>query len=522
MPYTLNSNGSQPINLEEHSKEELFAQHLKITQTYNNAQPNPPDAWSDATQELLDSLPQIWTRGLLYFLIVFIAIVLPWAILYKVDETGTARGKLEPKGDTIKREADIQASVIKVHVKQGDTVKAGQILMELDSKPVRDEIQQNKIKLEGQENRLNQLELVKNQLAIPINAQQQQNKSEELKQLNLVAQAKQNLDNYNTLYNSQKEEKLAQVKQAQQSIESSKTAYNLAKNRLADAEFEVKRYRKLYKEGVIAETQFKEKEGLAKDKLELQKQAQSNLAQAKIRLQEQQESYQKTIHQIQSDIKQANLRLTEQQRGYQSLVQGGKITVARTEQQLNDMKTQITTLQSEIVQTKTQIKSLNQQLEKYVIRATYDGTIFQLPIPREGAVVQPKQLIAEIAPNGTRLVFKGQIPSSESESLRREENKQKDVNLKFDEYPFQDYEVVKGKLSLVSPDSKLNQTPQGNIVTYDIEVELAQRCIQPKGKCYPFKPGQPATAEVIIRQRRIIDFVLDPFKKLQKGDLKLR
>ncbi|MEA5516744.1 HlyD family efflux transporter periplasmic adaptor subunit [Nodularia sp. UHCC 0506] len=522
MPHTLNSNGSQPINLEEHSKEELFAQHLTATQTYNNEQPNGPDGWSNSTQELLDTLPQIWTRGLLYFLVVFIAIVLPWAIFYKVDETGTARGKLEPKGDTIKREADIQASVLKVHVKQGDNVKYGQILMELDDKPVRDEIQQNQIKLEGQENRLNQLELLKNQLSIPINAQQQQNKSEELKQLNLVAQAKQNIDSLQTLYNLQKEEKLAQVRQAQQSVESSQNAYNLAKIRLDDAQNRVKRYHQLYKEGAIAQDRFQEIEGLAKDKLELQKQADSNFKQAKIRLQEQQESYRKTIHQILSDIKQANLRLKEQEQGYQSLVQGGKITVARTEQQLNELKTQITTLKSEIVQTKTQIKSLNQQLDKYTIRATYDGTIFQLPIPREGAVVQPKQLLAEIAPNGTRLVFKGEIPSSESESLRREENKQKDVNLKFDEYPFQDYEVVKGKLTLVSPSSKVTQTPQGNIVTYDIEVELAQDCVQPQGRCYPFKPGQPATAEVIIRQRRIIDFILDPFKKLQKGELKLR
>jgi hypothetical protein len=33
--------------------------------------------------------------------------------------------------------------------------------------------------------------------------------------------------------------------------------------------------------------------------------------------------------------------------------------------------------------------------------------------------------------------------------------------------------------------------------------------------------GQTANAEVIIRQRRIIDFIIDPFKKLQQRDLKL-
>jgi HlyD family secretion protein len=35
------------------------------------------------------------------------------------------------------------------------------------------------------------------------------------------------------------------------------------------------------------------------------------------------------------------------------------------------------------------------------------------------------------------------------------------------------------------------------------------------------RPGDTATAEVIVRQRRIIDFLLDPFKKLQQGGVKL-
>jgi hemolysin D len=35
------------------------------------------------------------------------------------------------------------------------------------------------------------------------------------------------------------------------------------------------------------------------------------------------------------------------------------------------------------------------------------------------------------------------------------------------------------------------------------------------------RPGDTATAEVIVRQRRIIDLILDPFKKLQKGGLEL-
>jgi hypothetical protein len=108
------------------------------------------------------------------------------------------------------------------------------------------------------------------------------------------------------------------------------------------------------------------------------------------------------------------------------------------------LKTQIAGVYSEIEPTKNQISPLKEQLKKYLIRSNFDGTIFLLPITRKSAVVQPKQLIAEIARKGTALVFKGQILTSESESLHSG-NQAKDANLKFDEYFFQDYEVVKGK-----------------------------------------------------------------------------
>lgn len=82
---------------------------------------NTRDDWSDITKEALDSLPQVWTRGLLYFLVIFVSIVLPWAILSKVDETGTGRGRIEPKDKTIKLDAAVSGTVSEIRVKEGDS-----------------------------------------------------------------------------------------------------------------------------------------------------------------------------------------------------------------------------------------------------------------------------------------------------------------------------------------------------------------------------------------------------------------
>jgi PPIC-type PPIASE domain len=81
------------------------------------------DDWSDATKELLDSLPRVWTRGMLYFLVTFVSIVLPWAMLSKVDETGSARGRLEPFGATQRLDAPVAGTVTAVRVKEGEEEK---------------------------------------------------------------------------------------------------------------------------------------------------------------------------------------------------------------------------------------------------------------------------------------------------------------------------------------------------------------------------------------------------------------
>jgi hemolysin D len=52
-------------------------------------------------------------------------------------------------------------------------------------------------------------------------------------------------------------------------------------------------------------------------------------------------------------------------------------------------------------------------------------------------------------------------------------------------------------------------------------VELSQTFIRSGTKTLPIAPGQTANAEIVIRQRRVIDFFLDPFRRLQKDGINL-
>ncbi|MDT9178932.1 MAG: HlyD family efflux transporter periplasmic adaptor subunit [Limnospira sp. PMC 1291.21] len=533
--------------------------------------------WSFATKELLDALPQRWTRGLLYFLIVFVAIALPWGMLSQVDETGSGRGRLEPQGGTVKQKLNLTytsaalnsqtAKVEMLNIEEGDMVKAGDILMELDSLPIRERIMQLQLQQQSKENRLNTLEQQKNRLETELLTQERQNQSQQLEKLSQVEQARRNLQSLKTTYNLQeqekltqvdqaeqnlaalrrilnlqREEKLAQIRQAKRQLQDSETAYILAEMRWQKAIREVERYDNLLDDGVVTEVRLIEQEDIKEERQRIWEQSKADIEQARLRLEEQESSYERIIHQAEADIEQAELRLAEQKRSYdrtihqaqadiqqaelrlaeqesssETILHSGEIAVSKIEDQLKNLQTQIISLQAEIAQDKKDIESLNFELEKRVVRAQEGGTIFSLPISGVGDVVQQGGMLVEIAPQEAMLLLKAEMATTESGSLQEGMA----VKMKFDAYPFQDYGVVEGSLIKISPTTKMQETSQGKVAIYELEIELEQTCIPSGNDCIPLRPGDTATAEVVVRRRRIIDFILDPFKRLQQGGLEL-
>lgn len=478
---------------------------------------NTHDDWSNLTKELLDSLPQVWTRGLLYFLVIFVSIVLPWGILAKVDETGTARGRLEPRGKSFQLDAPVAGTVAEVKVKEGELVKVGQSLLELDSDIIKTELQQEQEKLSGQQNQLALLDLLKNQSNLAIRTQEGQNQAQDSEKQAQMEQANQNLKALQISYELQKQEKEAQVNQAKQDLNKQKITYNLAEIALKGSQEKYQYYRKALDSKVISQERFQEVEQSLKENSERVMQAKSDIAQAQSRLSEQQSNYEGLMEKIQAEIVQAQLKIEEQAKNGQNLAYSGKLALLKSQNELKNLETEISNLQAEIAQSRSRIASLQLQLKQRTIQAPQEGIVFQLPIKNAGDVLQPGDLIAEIAPQGSRLILRSQMDTTQSGSLQVG----MPVKLKFDAFPFQDYGVIEGKLSQIAPTSKVTETTQGQVTTYDLEIELKQDCMPTTTKCIELKPGQTAIAEVIVRQRRIIDFLIDPFKQLQKGGLKL-
>jgi hemolysin D len=246
-------------------------------------------------------------------------------------------------------------------------------------------------------------------------------------------------------------------------------------------------------------------------------QLQSEIRQAELKTQQQNREYLQLKEKEKWDIKQAQSRLKEQQSNRASVTEAGKLAVLKSEEQLKDLQTQIGTLNSDIAQTQQQIRELDRQIAQKIVRAPVDGVVLQLPYKQPKSFIQTGQLVAEIAPQNASKILKVQMPSQNAGFLKLG----MPVKVKFDAYPFQDYGIVTGKIVWLSPDSKVVEAGNTKAEVFEVDVVLDRDYIQSQGKKIVLSLGQTGTAEAIVRQRRTIDFILDPFKKLQKDGLNL-
>ncbi len=219
----------------------------------------PEQRWSGSTQELLNTLPRVWSRGFVYLLIILISIGLPWTIFAKIDETGTARGKIEPKGKTLKIDAAISGRVTEILAEEGQVVRKGEGLLKIESETVISQLKQQQEKLAGQRNQLAQLKSLKKKHLQTIDSQKQQNQALIIEKQAQLEQAQQSVESSGGVYASQQNEKLAQIEQGEKVIQTSQAAYELAEIRVQSTAEKIPRYRRAYQDGAISEDLFKKK-----------------------------------------------------------------------------------------------------------------------------------------------------------------------------------------------------------------------------------------------------------------------
>lgn len=147
------------------------------------------------------------------------------------------------------------------------------------------------------------------------------------------------------------------------------------------------------------------------------------------------------------------------------------------------------------------------------LTAPVDGTVQQLAIHTVGGVVTPAQQLMMIVPADNPIEIEAYVENKDIGFV----NPGQEAVVKIETFPFTKYGTIEAKVTHVSHDAA-NDEKLGLI--FPARVSLARSTIQVENKTVNLSPGMAVTVEVKTAQRRVIEYFLSPL--LQYKDESLR
>ncbi|NET49708.1 MAG: HlyD family efflux transporter periplasmic adaptor subunit, partial [Merismopedia sp. SIO2A8] len=374
--------------------------------------------WSTSLQTLLDkpsaTLPQKILLGGVAFLVTFGT----WATIGQIDEVGIAQGKLVPKGQVYKVHALELDKIAKIHIEEGQWVKAGQKLVELDTELVAAEVERLEQLLSAEQTELSQKAALADKIRLEAQSRDQIAKADTQAQKAAIAQAKSKA----AVIKQRLVQDQAWLSVEQERLERMKPlafkAKELLTQRRADVNAQqerLKRLQPLLVDGAISrELVFQAEQNL--------RASQSAITQSQ--LQEETNTTER-IFQAEQSLRDRTLMITQNQGELQQTLaeierlqavlsqkqtEESRIAI-ELQQQIGQLQLEMTQLKAKIANNQNLLTSAKAKLKKKFLYAPIDGVVSSFNFANIGEVVQPSQAIAEIAPDSVPLVLSASLPN---------------------------------------------------------------------------------------------------------------
>lgn len=173
---------------------------------------------------------------------------------------------------------------------------------------------------------------------------------------------------------------------------------------------------------------------------------------------------------------------------------------------LNEAEQKITTYGQELVKAESRGKLMT-------LTAPVDGTVQQLAVHTVGGVVTTAQPLMIVVPKDDPIEVEAYVENKDIGFV----NSGQEAVVKVETFPFTKYGTINAKVVNVSTDA-VSDEKQGLI--FPAKVALERATIRVENKVVNLSPGMAVTVEVKTAKRRVIDYFLSPL--LQYKDESLR
>ena len=447
---------SQPVTSTVEEKQ-------KKAESYPAAQAAPDTSnWSEALQTTLDHPPAALSRYMILVGCGFACLFGTWAWFGTMQEVSHAQGQLVPEGETYKVQPVVAGEIANILVREGDFIRAGQVVMELDTEVLEAEVERLSQNLTALNDQFQKTQLL-------------------IVQTGYEAEAQQAI----TAAEIQTQE--AALIESQANIHTSQNLVTQLKTDVTANESRLERLRSLLDEGAISTEYMFDVEQTLRDRHRIMAEQQGQVQQAL----------------AQSEQLNARLNLERAEAVRREL---------ETQEKLKRLQLEANDLEGQIAETQTLLKAAQTNLDQMFLHTLVTGTVSAVNISNIGEVAQPGETVIEIAPAETPLVLSALVPSQEAGLVATD----MPVQIKFDAFPYQQYGIVSGHVLSISPDAKKDEQ-MGAV--YEVEIALERDYVIHEQQKVNLRAGQTAKAEIVIQKRRIVDFLLDPIRQLKESSL---
>ena len=173
--------------------------------------------------------------------------------------------------------------------------------------------------------------------------------------------------------------------------------------------------------------------------------------------------------------------------------------------ELQELEVQEASLREELVKAK-------QRSSQYVLRAPLDGTVQEVVVTTIGGVVTPAQELMKVVPEGSSVEVEARFLNKDIGFIHPGQP----AEIKVDTFNFTKYGVIDAELYDLSNDA-IQDEKLG--LVYKARLKPAESSLSINGKAIQLSPGMTVTAEVKTGQRRVIEFFLSPLLRYKQESL---
>ena len=444
----------------------------------------------------------------------FAAIV--WSCLAKIEEAIPAQGKLEPQGQVKNVQVPVNGVIKRVHIADGQVVKAGDLLLEIDPEGPKAQLkslQEVRTTLE-QENQFYTSQMAGAVSGEPILKIAPQMLSLTKSRAALVAE--------NRFYQAQLEGASGQGSwtaqeqvrlQAEQSEASSRAAaVNLERSQLQQQWNAAEERRKNAQDNLQIEDKIlqdikplSEEGGLSRVQYLKQKQTVDNKKSEIIQLEQEKARLSAAIAQAQAKV--VNNSAVDRK----DLTSRGTINLQKIAEIDAQLSKVVIENNKKISETNSQITQTTQALKYGDVKAPVSGVVFNLKAHFPGYVATPTESILTIVPNDS-LVAKVMITNRDIGFIRNGMA----VDVRIDSFPFSEFGDVKGEIISVGSDA-LPPTQLQPYYTFPATIKLSRQSLSASGRDIRLQSGMSLSANIRVRERTIMSIFTDTFAKASES-----